>query len=207
MEIKQQTSAQKTWRDEQGHEVPYTRITPLERQKEKSAFNVAKEALKIQATLVKFKQLISECSAAIFEQVLTMSEQQKARKGNFTWYNFDMSIKIEVTVDDRIEFDALLIEKAKQKLLELVGEAVSRDKAFLKGLIMGAFETSRGKLDTKKILSLKKHASRVPDERFHEAMGYIDEAITRPFSKKYFRVFLRDAANAYQHVDLNFSSI
>ena len=72
---------------------------------------------------------------------------------------------------------------------------------------MSAFETSRGKLDTKKVLSLKRHASRIKDKRYHEAMDLIDKAIRKPESKTYFRVWEKDENGQYKSVDLNFSSI
>ena len=131
----------------------------------------------------------------------------KVGKGNFTFFNFDGSIKIEVQVNEMITFDTILIEKAKQKLMELVGESISEDKEFIKELVMSAFQTSRGQLDTKRVMGLKKHAKRIKDERYHDAMALIDESVRRPSSKTYFRVWLRAAQGDYESIDLNFSSI
>jgi hypothetical protein len=77
----------------------------------------------------------------------------------------------------------------------------------LKELVLSAFQTSKGKLDTKKILGLKKHASRIEDKRYHEAMKYLDESVRRPTSSTYFRVWVRNDAGQYENIDLNFSSI
>ena len=91
--------------------------------------------------------------------------------------------------------------------MELVGESISTDKEFIKELVMSAFQTSKGQLDTKRVLGLKKHAKRIKDERYHEAMALIDDSIRKPSSKTYFRVWLRNTQGTYESIDLNFSSI
>ncbi len=207
MNIKKQTPKDKVWSDEQGIEVPFDRTTKTERMKESHAYKLATTAQKINSQLVDFKAQIRTLCDDVFTSVLTESERKKATKGNFTWYNFNGSIKIEVSINENIEFDGLLIEKCKQKLLELVGESISADKAFIKELVLSAFQTSKGKLDTKKIMSLKKYTTKINDERYTEAMQYLDQSIRRPDSKTYFRVWIRDEHGQYQNIDLNFSSV
>lgn len=207
MKIRKQTPKDKVWRDEQGMEVPYDRTTKIERMKEGHAFTLASAALKINEQLTSFKQQIRTLCDDVFKSVMSEKELKKATKGNFTWYNFDGSIKIEVSINENIEFDGLLIEKCKQKLLELVGDSINSDKAFIKELVQSAFQTSRGKLDTKKIMSLKKYTSKITDKRYAEAMKYLDDSIRRPDSKTYFRVWVRDSNGQYNNIDLNFSSV
>ena len=204
--IKNQTK-EKVWTDESGAEIPANRITHLEKMKEKFSFKIATDAAKLNTGLTVFKQGIKAMCNQVFDTVMTAEEKKKATKGNFTWYNFDGSIKVEVSINENIEFDGLLIEKCKQKLMELVGESISADKAFIKELVLSAFQTSKGKLDTKKILSLKKYATRITDTRYAEAMKYLDDSIRRPDSKTYFRVWVKDDNGQYKNIDLNFSSI
>src|SRR5205085_9242937 len=123
-------------------------------------YKLAKEALKISTQLTSFKVMIKNMCNDVFEKVMTEKERQKATKGNFTWYNFDGSIKIEVSINENIEFDGMLIEKCKQLLLEMVGESINSDKAFIKEQVMRVFQTSKGKLDTKKIMNLRKYSIR-----------------------------------------------
>ena len=194
----------KIWIDETGQPIPVARILPLEKQKEKVAFFFAKKAIDISNRLSSFKEEIAKECEAIYTESM---KDAKVGKGNFTFFNFDGSIKIEVQVNEMITFDTILIEKAKQKLMELVGESISEDKEFIKELVMSAFQTSRGQLDTKRVMGLKKHAKRIKDERYHDAMALIDESVRRPSSKTYFRVWLRAAQGDYESIDLNFSSI
>lgn len=195
---------EKIWVDETGQSIPVNRILPLEKLKEKTAFQCAKDALDIHNKLSAFKEKIAKECNAIYTEAM---KDAKIGKGNFTFFNFDGSIKIETQVNELITFDTILIEKAKQKLMELVGESISSDKEFIKELVMSAFQTSKGQLDTKRVLGLKKHAKRIKDERYHEAMALIDDSIRKPSSKTYFRVWLRTAQGHYESIDLNFSSI
>lgn len=207
MELKLQSAKDKTWRDEQGAEIPYNRTTAIERKKENFSHRLAKSAIQINKELADFKKTITVMCNEVFTDVMTEKERKKATKGNFTWYNFNGSIKIEVSINENIEFDGMLIEKAKQKLLEIVSEGIKDDKAMIKELVLSAFQTSKGRLDTKKILGLKKHSSRIKDKRYHEAMAFIDSSIRRPDSKTYFRVWVKDASGQYKLIDLNFSSV
>lgn len=195
---------EKKWIDETGQEIPANRILPIEKMKEKTSYNLAKEALSINAKLIAFKESITADCQKIYDEV--MKDGQKG-KGNFTFFNFDGSIKVEVQVNELITFDSMQIELAKQKLMELVGESITSDKVFIKELVLSAFQTSKGQLDTKKVLGLKKHAKRITDERYHEAMDLIDSAIRRPESKTYFRIWVRNTSGQFENVDLNFSSI
>jgi hypothetical protein len=78
-------------------------------------------------------RFLNTTSAVICDQILTDTltekERSKVGKGNMTWYNFDGSIKVEMSINENIDFDSMLIEKAKQKLMEMIGESISDDKA------------------------------------------------------------------------------
>ena len=205
--ITKQTSKDKFWKDETGQEVPFGRITTIERMKESNAFALSITAQKIHDSIAAFKDNIRAVCQEVFDAVMTAKEKSKATKGGFTWYNFNSSLKIEVSINEQIEFDGLLIEKAKQKLDEMISEGINAEKSFIKSLVLSAFETSKGKLDTKKVLGLKKHTDRIKDKRFHEAMAFIDSSIRRPTSKTYFRVWVKNDQGQYESIDLNFSSI
>lgn len=205
MQITKQTSKQTHWIDEQGSQVPYNRTTALERTKETLAYSLATEAKKIHDQLVCYKTRIKyECQKLYTE---AMKETTKQGKGNFTWFNFDMSIRVEVQVNDNITFDSIIIEQAKQKLMDLIEEGITKEKEFLKELITSAFQNTKGQLDTKKVLGLKKHASKIKDERYHEAMKLIDESIRIPSSRTYYKIAVKDTNGQFQNIDLNLSSI
>lgn len=199
------TKKDRVWIDENGTNVPFITLTEVEKLKEKTAFGLAKEAMAINKKLVAFKERIAKDCGVIYDEVMKDSEREG--KGSFTFYNFDYTIKVEVRINQNIGFDSLLIEKAKLKLEDFIGDVVNPQMEFAKELVMGAFQTSKGNLDTKSVLGLKKHSTRITDKRWHDAMALIDESVRRPSSKTYFVVSVKNESGEFENIDLNFSSI
>jgi hypothetical protein len=206
--IQQQKPADKNWMDETGAKIPYSRTTPYERLLEKNAHCLYREALKVNQQLEAFKEKVQDlCQEAYEASLKETNTEGKARKGNYTWYNFARTIKIEVNVNEKIEFDELLIAACKEKLDEFITVNTGSIDDFMRTLIMDAFEQSGGQLDTRKVLSLRKHKERTSDKLFLEALDLLDKSIRRPSSKTYFRIFVKEEGDKWQNIDLNFSSI
>ena len=202
------TSKDASWTDEAGTAVPFNRITKSEKLMESYTARLRKGAVSINKQLVEFKALIKELSAKAYEAFMAERNAHPEAKGNFTWYNFNRTIKIQVDVQERIEFDDLTIKLAKAKFDEFLDKNIQSSNEFAKQLVMDAFETQRKQsLDTKKILSLTRHKDRINDPLFTEAVNLINEAIRRPDSKTYFRIWVKDNAGEYKSIDLNLSNI
>lgn len=205
-----QLSSAEFWTDESGIQIPYNRTTKLERLLERSVYSLFDKSLKAHEQLKKLKDDITGVVSEIVEMAREEHAVKLNGKGNYTFYNFDRSLKVEVSVNELIRFDDLKLESAKEVLITLVRKNVIGDD-FILGLVEDAFQTSRGRLDTRKILGLKKHTKRIKTkeirEEWQKAMTLIDEAISRPDSKTYYRVWYRDEAGVYQAVNLNFASI
>jgi hypothetical protein len=203
--------ATKTWTDEKGMEIPYSRTTKYERKAQKQTKRLLNEALKINGKLHAFKEEVAKAAEDLWMEALKEAgSSAKESKGNITIYNFDRTIKMEVNVSERIEFDDALITAAKEKFDEFLDANTTGVDEMIRMLIHDAFETVRGKLDTKRVMSLVSYRQRINDKKypnFHEAIDLIEKSIRRPSSKKYFRIWYRDEAGEYQNVDLNFSSI
>jgi hypothetical protein len=204
----------KVWKDESGLVIPAKRITQAEKLKEATCDKLLKKALRIQVLLVGFKEEISIEADKVFTAVMeenggTLRENWK---GNFTVYNFDRSIKIEVSMQDQIRFDDALIEVAKQHFdtfLQSAAGSAAVDE-MIRDMITDAFNTSRGRLDTRKVLGLISYRQRIPKGKyphFHMALDAIEKGTTRTFSKKYHRISVRGEDGKYEAVDLNFSSL
>lgn len=208
--ILHQTAKDQLWHDESGTSVPYNRITPLERLKEKHSNKLAKSAQKIHNTLIEFKEEMNAINQEILEMVRKENDVKLDGKGNLTWYNFNKTIKVEVNINESIKFDEIKIEAAKEKLINLIRENISGDD-FIISIVEDAFQTSRGKLDAKKILGLQKHTSRIKTksikEKWEDAMKLINDSITRPKSKSYQKVWLKDEEGSYNPIELNFSAL
>jgi hypothetical protein len=204
-----QTNKDPLWKDESGTGIPYKRTTKAERLMETNAAKLARSAKAVNDRLNAFKkeikQLCEEAEQAFLdENKLTRDEKFK---GNYTWYNFDRSIKIERSVNEALQYDDQTIMAAKEILHEFLSESLDSSKDFVKEMILTAFENKNGKLDPKKITPLTRHEKRVNDPRFTEACNLIKKAERRPDSKTYYRVSVKDIAGAYSAIELNFSNI
>jgi len=201
--------AKKKWIDETGNEIPVARVTAYEKKKEKIADKLFKEALKINAALINFKDSALEVSEDLFNEIMQQAGVEKAvkSKGNFTFYNFDRSLKFEINVNERIVFDDALITACKQKLMSFIDSKIVGVDSFIKNIVMDAFETRNGKLDTRKVMGLLKHRKTVKDTTFLEALDLLEASIKRPSSKKYFRIWQRSENGEYINIELNFTAV
>lgn len=200
----------KTWTDESGTQIPYNRTTPSERLREKYAFALLSDAETISKKAADFKTKITEIVDEVIEAARQENSVKLEGKGNYTWYNFNRSIKIEVNVNEAISFDEITIESAKEKLMDLIRTNITGDD-FIISIVEDAFQTSKGKLDPKKILGLRRHTERIQNPQLKEEWGsimkLIDKSISRPNSKTYFKVWKKDEAGKYNAVELNFSAL
>ncbi len=206
----QHTTKDKIWIDESGTQIPYNRTTPIERKKEKHAFNLLKKGQNVTKILAELKAAVKEASDEVLNAEREASNVKLSEKGNYTWYNFDKSIKIQVDVNEPIKFDEIKIASAKEKLMNLIRTNINGDD-FIISIAEDAFQTSSGKLDPKKILGLRKHSSRIRNEaiklEWEEIMKQIDASITRPKSKSYYKIWVKNEEGEYEGVELNFSNI
>jgi tRNA nucleotidyltransferase/poly(A) polymerase len=200
----------KTWVDENGIAVPLARITDLEKLREARAAKIIKAALDLEARLSAFRKEIEDANTEVYEAALMEAgAEPEDFKGNHTWYSFDRSVKVEARRSERIEFDDALITAAKQKLDAFIRKGTNAVNEMIRQLIMDAFATARGQMDVKKVLGLVRYRTRIgrdehPD--FHEAIDLIEQAIRRPDSRVYYRVYRRAEDGEYVIVNLNFSA-
>ncbi|MES2651292.1 MAG: DUF3164 family protein [Bacteroidota bacterium] len=208
LKINQQKSSSPNWVDESGVQIPYNRTTKYERTAERTVSSIAKEAIRLNAGLTAFKQNLKKQAIELYAQFLEANGGKIGKgKGGATFFNFDRSIKVEVQVNEPISFDKNTIGLAKEKLDEFLSFGLEGAKDFVKPIIMEAFETRAGQMDTNGILGLRKHISRVNDARFTEAMELVDKAIRKSSTKEYFQVSVKDGSGEYNNVLLNFGAI
>jgi len=197
----------KTWKDEQGQSVPVQYISQGDRLKERTASRLLKEAESLNKRLRAFKELVIEKCDEVWLKMMAEYKVNPDRKGNFTFYDFEHKIKIEVDIQEGIDFDDMLIQACKTKLDEFLDDNVESKDDFIKEMVTDAFNTSRGKLDVRKVMNLMKWEEKVKKPLFQEAISLLKQSIRRPDSKRYFRIWKKDAENAWEIVNLNFSSI
>ncbi|MBN1187014.1 MAG: DUF3164 family protein [Bacteroidales bacterium] len=202
-----QRSTADFWLDETGSKIPYNRTTKVERLMERQAAKLLTGAQRVNKALSDLKQEFESICEEIFREFMSEKEIKPTYKGNFTWYNFDRSIKIEVNINERITFDELMITAAREKLERFLTDNMDGKVEFVKELVIDAFKTSRGQLDAKKVMGLLKYRSKIKDDLYQSAMADIEGSIRRPSSRTYYRIFERLSGGEYKLIDLNFSSI
>lgn len=204
-----QKSADPIWRDETGNQTQYARLFKHEKLQEKSAQTIAKRAIAINAQLIDFKNTIAALCDEVYNQYLEDKNIDKIGKGkgNFTWYNFDRSIKIEMSINERITFDDMGIATCKELLNQFLDENLDSKLEVVKEMVTDAFSTSRGKLDAKKVMNLLRYESKIKHELFAQAMNILKDSIRRPSSKAYYSVYAKNTEGEYVNIQLNFSSI
>lgn len=203
-----QKSSELAWKDESGKETQYNRLFNYEKLMEKNAIKLFKDATKLNESLHEFKEKVREICEEVHEQYLKDKKIDSKGKGNFTWFNFDRSIKIEVSINDRITFDDMGIAICKQLFDEYLDDALKNTRnKMIEKMLKDAFTTSRGRLDTKKLTNLIRYEEEETHPKFRKAMSLLKSSIRKPSSKTYFRIWAKDTAGQYQNIDLNFSSI
>jgi len=198
----------KQWIDERQMPVPVNRVTKAEKLAERKAGKIVKDALRLNKLLKEFKRYLKEASIEVYNAYLkeNNAKPKENYKGNYTWYNFDRSVKIEVNISEPIEFDDITIQLAKEKLMGYLDANVVADD-FDKEWLKSAFQTRRGKLDTKKVLDTLHYASRSDKKELKEVAELINKSIRRKQTKSYYKVFIKNAEGGYDYIDLNLSSV
>lgn len=203
--------AKKVWKDESGMIIPASRVTKSEKLREQVLERLAKKATDLNKRLEAFKDEFTTEMDKVYAEVLKENDiDPKDRKGNFSCFNFDRSIKAEIDISERIEFDEALIAVAKEHFDIFLDTASGSVDGMIREMIMDAFSTSKGKLDTKKVMNLTRYRTRVDAAKyphFHKAIDAIEKGIRKPESKRYQRISIRNKELGYDSINLNFSSI
>lgn len=204
-----QNSKQDKWINESGQEIPLNYITPSDRLKERVSGSILRDAKSLSARLAKFKEdMLNKCEQVREKKLEELNARGKSiGSGAMVFYNFDKSIKVTFDVNNFIEFDDITLSACKAKLDEWLNSNLDSKSEFMKEIVMNAFSTSRGKIDTKKVLDLMKWRSKVKDALFQDAINLLADAIRRGGSRTYPRVWERDKNGEYKAINLNFSSI
>lgn len=199
------TKETKRWLDPDGNEIPAKYISKYKKAAERLTLRHIKKAKSLQEKLTEFKkQILADADQWYIDMLKEHNMEDKKSKGNFTIFSFDKSQKVEISVQDRIEFSDL-IQVAQEKIKEFIAEKSKGIDNELQQIVDQAFTTTKGKLDVKRVLGL--FGLKITHKKWLEAMELIRESMSRNHSKRYVRIFERDAEGKYVNVELNFSAL
>lgn len=143
-------------------------------------------AIDLQVLLLRFKaQAFEECYGFVdlLRQKYNM-ERITSKSGTVTLKSFDGTKVVEIQVAKLISFDQKL-NLAKEKIDEYLTLKTNGADAEIQTLITRVFDVKGGKVDAKKILSLKSYSISHP--LWKEAMAMIDDATEIAGTKSYIR--------------------
>lgn len=195
----------KMWVDHNGMSVPLQYVPDIDKKREQVTQRFLAKSLSLNKQLNKLKDDMFDELDVIYQRMLKEANiEPSERKGNFTVSSFDKSIKIEVKIQERIEFDDT-IALAQEKIGQFLREKTKDSDLDLIEIVNNAFQTSKGRLDTKRVLSLFSYKIKHPT--WTEAMELLKKSIDRNNSKRYISISVRNEEGAYEQVQLNFASL
>lgn len=127
-------------------------------------------------------------------------------KGNVTIQNFSGTKKIEISVQEYVDFDEK-IHQAKALIDECIAEWSSEVKNPIKEIVQEVFDTKqKGKLNIKGLRSLKR--IRIKNKKWQQAMELLTKAELIAGSKRYIRAYSRTGVEGdWKGIPLDFAAI
>ncbi len=195
----------KVWHDHRGTNVPREYVPNLDRKRETAVGKIYDKATKLSRRLAAFKSEAFDEADGIYEDMLKEADiDPTERKGNYTLTSFDKSVKVEINVADRIEFDEN-IEFAQVKFREFIALKTKGADQEISELVNQAFSTRKGKLDTKRVLSLFSY--KITHPVWLQGLEFVKKSMSTNSSVRYMEISTKDANGEYKAVKLNFSSL
>jgi len=203
-----QTSKNKLWYDESGMGIPYNRITKSEKLKERFVSKLHKEWTKLQDLAVKVKVMAAElCEKSYHEEMMEKGVEPSDKKGSYTFFCFNRTIKVERSVHGNPTFDEATIEAAKIKFDQYLAENLTGSEDFITDMITDAFESRKGQLDKTSINKLISYKNRSKNKLFISACDLLSTAVRYPTKSVYYRMWEMDSNGKYKNIDVQFSSL
>jgi hypothetical protein len=178
-----------TWVDGKGNEIPVYAINPVLKVEETHVQKIARVALRIEKSLQELDELTKNAHTEVYEAKLKNAEMKnnKIPSEGMTITSFDNTIEVKITKPDTMYFDNTYTDLVKQKFEEYFNSlnAGNETAVFFKDLVQDLMFTSGGRLDSSKVLKLRKYRDqiagsaklRVKGQLFIEAVDLFDKAI------------------------------
>lgn len=197
----------KGMRNHNGEFIPLAYINGYDKRKETVVNRLCKKAESINEKLIAYKAEFFQEVDELYRIMMSEYKLDKAPgkgKGNWTFYNFDKSIKVEINMNDVVTFSDL-INVAQAKLKEFVEDKSNGADNELMELVNNAFTTSKGRLDKTRLFSL--FPLKIKHPKWQEAIQLIKDSITVNSTKRYFTVSRRIEGDRYRPIILNISAL
>lgn len=177
-------------RDGKGSLMPIELVKPVDKLMDELVRKIIGYAEPLSAEIARFKQHTLGDIAAF--QALINQEYGASKggeKGNVSFLSYDGLLKVQVQIQDRVEFGPEL-QSAKVIVDECLRAWSSDSRPEIRAIVENAFKVDKaGKINAAELLKLTRLD--IPDERWQEGMRAIRDAERRQASKEYVRFFRR----------------
>lgn len=176
--------------DAKGRFTPVETIRPADKLEDETVRKIMGYARNLSDQITRFKEHTFD-DLGSFEALLAQEYDAKkgGAKGNKTFMSFDGLMKVQVQVQDYIDFGPQL-QVAKTLIDECLNEWSADANAELRTIVTRAFNTDKaGKINRAEIFMLLRAG--ITDERWQRAMAAIRDAMRVVGSKTYVRCYER----------------
>lgn len=189
--------------DAKGNLVPVESIKPADRLEDETVRKIMGYARDLSAQIGRFKAHTFDDLGA-FEALLAQEygAEKGGAKGNKTFMSFDGLMKVQVQVQDYIDFGPQL-QIAKALVDECLNEWAADSRPEIRAIVTRAFNTDKaGQINRAEIFMLLR--LEIEDERWKRAMDAIRDAMRVVGSKTYVRCYERRSIDdAWQPVTID----
>lgn len=197
---------QKVYTTATGQEVPTKFIRKIDRKRDSAALKYYKKALALQEAIAKFKEeLIENCDALQQEYMDEYDVKLKENaRGGYTLSTIDKAVQIEFTIGSRITFDDR-IDMAKAKFFEYIDEVTKGIDPAVRQIVETAFQTTRGKLDPKRIMQLLTLKNDHPT--WKDACDLLTQSMSSNTTKRYIQFRQKNEEGKYENLTVDFNAL
>ena len=181
----------KIWLDHKGTEIPIHAVNPVQKAEEKHAHRIAKQAIRVEKSLIQLKKLINEGYSDVLEKKISRANYLKNKvptlQSGMTINSFDGLVEVRITKPDTLYFDKTFTEIVKTKFDEYFKSFGNDNEqvVFLRNLVNELLFTNSGRLDISKVMSIRKQANNIKNSKkisqssqhFVDAVDLFDQAI------------------------------
>jgi hypothetical protein len=161
----------------------------------------------LSAQIARFKGHTFDDVAAFMDLLAESYGQAKGgKKGNVTFTSFDGCAKVQVAVQDHIDFGPEL-QVAKQLIDDCIEEWAADSRDEIRALVNHAFEVDKpGQVNREALFALRKID--IDDERWRQAQAAITDSIRVTGSKTYVRFYRRPTPeDRWQAVTIDLAAV
>lgn len=191
-----------------GYLVPESEVKDIDKLRDDTVAKIVAHAHELRREMQKFKnQTFADIDAFMQLSAEQYNTQWGGKRGNVSLLSYDGRYKVQLSVDDKIEFGEQL-QVAKQLVDACIHEWTDGSNARVRALIEHAFQTDKaGKINTGRVLNLMS-LKIDDDENWTTAMAALRDSITVVATTKYLRIYQRiGKTKNYRQISLDIAGL